>query len=100
MSHTKTGPPPPGDVVPMLWGLLRTVQMPAFVAPLTAITKTASQARVRDWGRLGGGLGPPENCTWSAVQSVTMGMGFKKACNVDCKQRMWDWGPPSHAHVQ
>ena len=50
-------------------------------------------ARVRDQGRFGG-LGLLVNCTLSAVLSATMGMGFKKAFNVDCKQRFWQGGRP------
>ena len=32
-----------------------------------------------------GGLGLPVNCTLSAVLSVTVGLGCKKASKVDCK---------------
>ena len=50
----------------------------------------------------GGGGGTPKddlpravggvvvNCTLLAVFSMTTRMGFKKASNVDCKQRFWD----------
>ena len=41
---------------------------------------------VGDRGRLGG-LGLPVTCTLSAVLSVSMEMGSKKASNMNCKQR-------------